>query len=371
MSNFGNSRSNSNQSIQLNTNEAFEQRFFQQDFQLIQTLPISFPNEQISATLYNFIRSSVYFWFKVIFAPKNEEYKYTIESLSEGTDYFASIFKQCQNQKQEEALPKTNTVSSPELPLTTIGENSQKFEESSEKSNSSSLDNLQTSDEERQKSEKLNPNSSDNLENSNSIDQLIISQISECYCLIYPSAEDNAEVTPLEQLGFIRTSLETFIFFSEKTNSSHLSFLKEILKNFDFLHSFPIVDEFKLLNIIFPLSKSISNDIFEISKFLIGEHPKTSISDELKQILRLLKKEIPNKMKSFKDKCKIKVLNSYSSFPLIPSYLQIFHDFSKIFLYLTKFGSKSFVIRFLQQFLNLILNKPFIFSLVARLLFLL
>jgi hypothetical protein len=157
-----------------------------------------------------------------------------------------------------------------------------------------------------------------------SIEQAIIFQISDCFHLIYPSGEENSEITPLEQLSFIHASIETFNLFSEKSNSSNLSYLIKILNIFDSSKQDQKIDEKQLLNLILQLTQSISNNIYEISQLLIGEHQQTSIFDELKQILKSLKTKIPKEIKKLKDKYQIQ--------NLISSYLQNTIDFSFIYL---------------------------------------
>jgi hypothetical protein len=81
-----------------------EQTFLQEAFQLIRTLPITFNNEPIPLILYKFILYSVNFWIKIIPHPHNEESKYTFESLSEGSDYFANIISQFQNLNKSDKI---------------------------------------------------------------------------------------------------------------------------------------------------------------------------------------------------------------------------------------------------------------------------
>jgi hypothetical protein len=207
--------------------------FFQQAFQLIQTLPILFNDEPIPLILYNFIQHSVNFWIKVIPPPQNEGSKYTIETLSEGVDYFSNIIHQFQSQ-QNGSDPPTSTSSELQLPTHTTNEESQdnSFRENLDKSSDPPSQiphkHIQTSEDNIQGSEESNPNFSDKIENSIPLDQTIISQISECFNLLFPSTEANPEITPLEQLTFIRTTIEAHTFFSEQTNSTDFSDLIEI-----------------------------------------------------------------------------------------------------------------------------------------------
>jgi hypothetical protein len=91
-------------------------------------------------------------------------------------------------------------------------------------------------------------------------------------------------------------------------------------------------DNTQYLKFIYQNSNSTLNDIYEISKFLIGDHEKASINFELQQLRSKLLNEFPKKIE---EKKKNHLNHSLQSFPLIPQYLQLIDDYLLVYFELT------------------------------------
>jgi hypothetical protein len=114
-------------------NEINEQTFFLKAFELIQTLPIRLDEELYGFAIFKFIQISVNFWNQIIPKPQNEEMKYSLETFEKKSNEFAHFIHNF-----------------------TIQNGETKYSQ-----------------------------------NSNSIDESVISLISECYYTLIPSTEDD------------------------------------------------------------------------------------------------------------------------------------------------------------------------------------
>jgi hypothetical protein len=65
--------------------------FFKQASNLIQSLKVGFFREPVHQAVYRFLQLSVHFWKKIIPPPENEKTLYTINQLSDSSDYFAQV----------------------------------------------------------------------------------------------------------------------------------------------------------------------------------------------------------------------------------------------------------------------------------------
>jgi hypothetical protein len=143
--NFLSTQSSQEDNTQFTSIEINERTFFAQALELIQILPISFQDEPYELSIFKFIQISVKFWKKVIPLPQNEETKYSIQILDERSNDFANIINRQSNQdNSNEHLPHSN----------------------------------------------------DNFQNSNSLEEPVVSLISECFCKLFPPQKNQTHSLP-------------------------------------------------------------------------------------------------------------------------------------------------------------------------------
>jgi hypothetical protein len=291
----------------------------------MQTLPIIFNQENIPKAISDFIEISVNFWNKVLPPLQNAEIKFSPEIFSERADYYSHIInqheindEQFQNQSNSHIVPEKTQNS----------QETQNFNGSIQNSHQK-----QNSNETNQESQE-DQNFDSNVHIPNYLHESIISLISECYQVVYPGITEFSNFPLIDKLTLIKTSL---IESSPppQPQPSFRSYYLDILKNFDSSLPFQEYDNLKLLKSILAYSKSTLNNVHNLSLFLIEIHPKTSISNELQQLLTIFQNTIPAKKKQYEKYLKVNYFRQNSSMPLIQSYFHFIEDFPQIYLHFT------------------------------------
>jgi hypothetical protein len=149
----------------------------------------------------------------------------------------------------------------------------------------------------QEKSNEQSPQSNEDFQNSNSIDECILSMISQSFQQIHPLTEETKNYSPLEQLTILTSSLNNLIYSPQESQYPLRPCFIEILKFFDSSIKAQGLDHFQLLNLILTKSKTLNDDIYSLSKLLIGEHQQISIIDEIKPLFNTLNNEFPTKTK--------------------------------------------------------------------------
>jgi hypothetical protein len=103
-----------------------------------------------------------------------------------------------------------------------------------------------------------------------------------------------------EKIILIKSFIESTIISPQDAQPTFRLYLLQILKNFDSLTLFGNCKDFELVQIILEHSNRIYDNVFSLSTLLIGDHPKASISQELEQLFKILKQDIPNQIKEKK-----------------------------------------------------------------------
>jgi hypothetical protein len=192
---------------QINTHDSLDQQFFQSAFELIRTLPIIFNNENIPETIYDFIIISVNFWNQIIPPPQDIERKYSPEIFSQGLNYCLNIISQHKHQQSIDTM--NEQIESSENHQNEIHE--EQIHISHESTQNSNPE--QNSNEPNQEFQEFQNHNRD-LYFPNQFHLSIISLISECYELIYPSTPNISNLSLIDKLFLIKTSVI-------KTSSPH------------------------------------------------------------------------------------------------------------------------------------------------------
>jgi hypothetical protein len=193
----------------------------------MKTLPITFSNEDIAKTIYNFIDISVKFWNQVIPPPQHEEEKYSIEIFSEELDYYSQIIN-LHYQSQNISLNISNEIIFDSIP------------------------------------EQIETSTND----QSCLDKSTISLISECIRMFRPNPNIITDFSLFEKLTLIKSFIESTIISPQETQPTFRLYLLQILKNFDSLTSFANCKSFQLLQIIREHSKRIYNKVFSLFTLL-------------------------------------------------------------------------------------------------------
>jgi hypothetical protein len=309
-------------SDQFDSIELNEQLFSKKALELIHTLPIQYPEEDKLA-IFKFIQFSVNFWRQVIPPLQDQEPKYPLEALEEGSNYFANIIisEGCNSFKKDQILQH------PRFTEESISQD-QQFPALSQKQSDEIKPKL-FSDETIPGKSFQNSDAKQkllNTQNSNPIDESIISLISECFQLIYPQKKEN--MSHLEQLNIIHNYLAKILDSSNDGSNNFMVYYLEILSFFESSTPIGNVTTHQLLKLIFQSSKSTYDKVHFLSQLLVGYHPQMSTLTELDQLLKYLCDEIFIKFSRSNDKLQNRYFSSKKTTPLNTILFKVFDDLS-------------------------------------------